>query len=173
MFANPPVVVERRTRHDLPGSRAGGMTPRTIEVLDQRGIADRFLSQGTTGQNGHYSGIFFDVSDLPTHHNYGLSLLQHRIERVLADWIAELGVPIYYGRKVTDFTQDDTGVTITVDDITLMRAAYLAGCDGGRTGTTVVVAASTREADWRQGGSRQTNTTGPLDTIDEHIGAAQ
>jgi hypothetical protein len=48
-----------------------GMTPRTIEVLDQRGIADRFLSHGATGQNGHYSGIFFDVADLPTRHNYG------------------------------------------------------------------------------------------------------
>jgi 3-(3-hydroxy-phenyl)propionate hydroxylase len=45
-------IAERRTRHDLVGSRAGGMTPRTIEVLDQRGIADRFLSQGIFHQPG-------------------------------------------------------------------------------------------------------------------------
>ncbi|MUM33865.1 FAD-dependent monooxygenase, partial [Mycolicibacterium sp. CBMA 361] len=69
-------VLERRTDRDLVGSRAGGMTPRTLEVLDQRGIVDRFLSEGITGQNTHYSGIFFDVSDLPTRHNYGLALLQ-------------------------------------------------------------------------------------------------
>jgi len=126
-------IAERRSGHDLVGSRAGGMTPRTIEVLDQRGIADRFLSQGTTGQNGHYSGIFFDVADLPTRHNYGLGLLQHRIERILADWISELGVPIHYGREVTGFAQDTGGVDVTVTAGPPMRGAYLVGCDGGRS----------------------------------------
>ena len=126
-------VVERRTGRDLVGSRAGGMTPRTIEVLDQRGIADRFLSEGTVGQSGHYAGLFFDVSDLPTRHNYGLALLQYRVETILADWVAELGVPIHYGREVTAFTQDRTGVDATVSDGTTLRAAYLVGCDGGRS----------------------------------------
>jgi 2-polyprenyl-6-methoxyphenol hydroxylase-like FAD-dependent oxidoreductase len=125
-------IAERRTRHDLVGSRAGGMTPRTIEVLDQRGIADRFLSQGTTGQNGHYAGIFFDVADLPTRHNYGLGLQQHRIEQILADWVSELGVPIHYGREVTGFTQDDAGIDIEFAGAQL-RASYLVGCDGGRS----------------------------------------
>jgi 2-polyprenyl-6-methoxyphenol hydroxylase-like FAD-dependent oxidoreductase len=126
-------IVERRTRHDLVGSRAGGMTPRTIEVLDQRGIADRFLAQGTTAQNGHYSGIFFDVADLPTRHNYGLGLQQHRIERILADWVTELGVPIHYGRNVTGFAQDASGVDVTVSGGPPLRASYLVGCDGGRS----------------------------------------
>ena len=109
------------------------MTPRTIEVLDQRGIADRFLSQGTTAQNGHYPGIFIDIADLPTRHNYGLALLQHRIERILADWIGELGVPTHYGREVTDFAQDDAGVDVAVSEGPSLRAAYLVGCDGGRS----------------------------------------
>lgn len=126
-------VVERRTGRDLVGSRAGGMTPRTIEVLDQRGIADRFLSEGTVGQSGHYSGLFFDVSDLPTRHNYGLALLQYRVETILADWVAELGVPIHYGREVTGFAQRDSGAAVSVSDGTTLRAAYLVGCDGGRS----------------------------------------
>jgi 2-polyprenyl-6-methoxyphenol hydroxylase-like FAD-dependent oxidoreductase len=127
------VTVERRRGHDLVGSRAGGMTSRTLEVLDQRGIVERFLAQGVIGQYGHYSGLFFDVSDLPTRHNYGLGLLQHRIERTLADWIVELGAPISYGHNVTGFTQDRTGVTVTVAGGPAVRARYLIGCDGGRS----------------------------------------
>ena len=127
-------IVERRDSGDeLIGSRAGGMTSRTIEVLDQRGIADRFLSQGWTGQIGHYSGISIDISDLPTRHNYGLGLPQYRIERTLADWVSELGVPIYRGREVKGFTQDDTGVDVELSDGPPIRAAYLVGCDGGRS----------------------------------------
>lgn len=126
-------VVERRADRDLVGSRAGGMTPRTIEVLDQRGIADRFLDEATIGQNGHYAGLFFDVSDLPTRHNYGLSLLQYRVETILADWITELGVVVHYGREVTGFTQDDSGVDAAVSDETTLRARYLVGCDGGHS----------------------------------------
>jgi 2-polyprenyl-6-methoxyphenol hydroxylase-like FAD-dependent oxidoreductase len=126
-------VLERRTDRDLVGSRAGGMTPRTIEALDQRGIADRFLDEGTIGQNGHYAGLFFDVSDLPTRHNYGLGLLQYRVETILADWITELGVPVHYGREVTGFTQDHSGVEAAMSDGTTLRAGYLVGCDGGRS----------------------------------------
>lgn len=126
-------VVERRTDRDLVGSRAGGMTPRTIEVLDQRGIADRFLHEGTIGQNGHYAGLFFDVSDLPTRHNYGLGLLQYRVETILADWVTELGVPVHYTREVTGFAQDDSGVDAAVSDGTTLRAGYLVGCDGGHS----------------------------------------
>lgn len=121
-------VFERRTDRDLVGSRAGGMTPRTIEVLDQRGIADRFLAQGVIGQNNHYTGLFFDVSDLPTRHNYGLALLQYRVETVLVDWIAGLSVPIRYGRDVTGFTQDDVGVDVALSDGTTLRSGYLVGC---------------------------------------------
>lgn len=127
------VTAERRSSHDLAGSRAGGMMSRTLEVLDQRGIVERFLDQGFTGQNGHFSGLFFDVSDLPTRHNYGLGLLQHRIEHTLADWITELDAPIRYRHTITGFTQDDTGVTVAMADGPPLRARYLIGCDGGRS----------------------------------------
>ncbi|OBA86870.1 MULTISPECIES: FAD-dependent monooxygenase [Mycobacteriaceae] len=126
-------VFERRTERDLVGSRAGGMTSRTLEVLDQRGIVDRFLSEGVTGQNGHYAGIFFDVSDLPTRHNYGLALLQYRIEKILADWVAEMGIVIHYGGEVAGLSQQPEFVEITLADRTSHRCAYLVGCDGGRS----------------------------------------
>jgi 3-(3-hydroxy-phenyl)propionate hydroxylase len=91
-------IVERRASQDLPGSRAGGLHSRTIEVLDQRGIADRFLSQGQVAQVQGFAMIRLDISDFPTRHNYGLGLWQNHIERILADWVDELAVPIYRGR---------------------------------------------------------------------------
>ena len=109
------------------------MTTRTIEVLDQRGIADRFLSQGQMAQVGHFSGILVDVSDFPTRHNYGLGLPQYHIERILAGWVAELDVPIYYGIEVTGIAQDDTGVDVGLSGGQSLRAEYLVGCDGGRS----------------------------------------
>ncbi len=126
-------IVERRDSQDLAGSRAGGLHARTIEVLDQRGIADRFLAQGQTAQVQGFSLIPLAISDFPTRHNYGLALWQNHIERILADWIGELAVPIYRGRDVTGFTQDDTGVDVALFDGQLLRADYLVGCDGGRS----------------------------------------
>ncbi|MCW2650772.1 MAG: hypothetical protein QOE41_2509 [Mycobacterium sp.] len=126
-------IVERRSSHDVIGSRAAGMTPRTLEVLDQRGIADRFLAQGIKGQAGHFSGIFMDVTDFPTRHNYGLGLLQYHTECILADWVTDLGVPIYSGRAVAGFAQHDTGVDVGLSDGVSLCAAYLVGCDGGRS----------------------------------------
>jgi 2-polyprenyl-6-methoxyphenol hydroxylase-like FAD-dependent oxidoreductase len=126
-------IVERRAGHDLTGSRAGGLHSRTIEVLDQRGIADRFLSQGQLAQVAGFSWIPLDISDFPTRHNYGLGLRQDRIERILADWVGELGVPIYYGREVRGFAQDDSGVDVELSDSHSLRAEYLVGCDGGRS----------------------------------------
>jgi 3-(3-hydroxy-phenyl)propionate hydroxylase len=126
-------IVERRASQDLVGSRAGGLHARTIEVLDQRGIADRFLSQGRAAQVAGFAGIQLDISDFPTRHNYGLGLWQERIERLLADWVGELGVPIHRGREVTGFAQDDTGVDVALSDGQSWRAQYLVGCDGGRS----------------------------------------
>src|SRR3712207_2073823 len=126
-------IVERRASQDLPGSRAGGLHARTIEVLDQRGTADRFLSQGTVAQVAGFAGIPLDISDFPTRHNYGLGLWQNHIERILAGWVGELAVPIYRGREVTGFAQDDTGVDVEVSDGQSLRAEYLVGCDGGRS----------------------------------------
>jgi 3-(3-hydroxy-phenyl)propionate hydroxylase len=127
------VIVERRASQDLIGSRAGGLHSRTIEVLDQRGIADRFLSQGTVAQIAGFAWFRLDISDFPTRHSYGLALWQSHIERILAGWVDELAVPIYRGREVTGFAQDDTGVDVELSDSSSLRAEYLVGCDGGRS----------------------------------------
>ena len=127
------VIVERRASQDLDGSRAGGLHSRTIEVLDQRGIGERFLSEGQTHPFVGYAGTFLDISDFPTRHNYILALWQNHIERILAGWVDELGAPILRSREVVGFTQDDTGVEIEVSDGTSHRAEYLVGCDGGRS----------------------------------------
>src|SRR4051812_41955958 len=126
-------IVERRANQDLAGSRAGGLHSRTIEVLDQRGIAERFLSQGKVMQVAGFALIPLDISDFPTRHNYGVALRQERIERILAAWVDELAVPIYRAREVTGFVQDDSGVDVELGDGGSLRANYLVGCDGGRS----------------------------------------
>jgi 3-(3-hydroxy-phenyl)propionate hydroxylase len=126
-------IVERRGSQDLVGSRAGGLHARTIEVLDQRGIADRFLSEGQVAQVAGFAWIRLDISDFPTRHPYGLALSQKHIERILAGWVRELAVPIYREREVTGFTQDDHGVDVALADGQSLRTAYLVGCDGGRS----------------------------------------
>jgi 2-polyprenyl-6-methoxyphenol hydroxylase-like FAD-dependent oxidoreductase len=126
-------IVERRDSHELIGSRAGGLHARTIEMFDQRGIADRFLSQGQIAQVAGFAGVRLDISTFPTRHPYGLGLWQKHIERILAEWISELPVTFYRARDVTGFTQDDHGVDIALSEGTSLRAQYLVGCDGGRS----------------------------------------
>jgi 2-polyprenyl-6-methoxyphenol hydroxylase-like FAD-dependent oxidoreductase len=126
-------IVERRECQDIEGLRAGGLHPRTIEVLDQRGIADRFVSAGQPIQFAPFAGTTLDISDLPSRHNYFLAIWQTHVERILADWVGELGVPIYRGREVTSFVQDNTGVDVVLSDARSLRAEYLIGCDGGRS----------------------------------------
>jgi 2-polyprenyl-6-methoxyphenol hydroxylase-like FAD-dependent oxidoreductase len=126
-------IVERRTSQDIESSRAGGLHARTIEVLDQRGIADRFLSEGQVAQVARFAGAPLDISDFPTRHNYGLALWQARIEHILADWVGELPVQVHRGRDVTGFAQDDAGVDVELSDGESLRAEYLVGCDGGRS----------------------------------------
>ena len=127
------VIVERRPNQELSGARALGIMSRTIEVFDQRGIAGRFLSAGKIAQVTGFAVTRLDISDFPTRHNYGLALRQKYIERILADWVAELGVPILYGHEVTGFVQDDGGVDVALADGEWLRAQYLVGCDGGRS----------------------------------------
>jgi 3-(3-hydroxy-phenyl)propionate hydroxylase len=126
-------VVERRPGPELAGSRAGGLHSRTIEVLDQRGIADRFLTEGKILQVAGFSGIPLDISDFPTRHNYGLALGQNRIEKIMAAWVDELGVPQYREREVTGFVQGETGVEVAISGGRSLRTQYLVGCDGGRS----------------------------------------
>jgi 3-(3-hydroxy-phenyl)propionate hydroxylase len=127
-------IVERRASQDLVGARAGGLHARTIEVFDQRGIADRFLSQGQVHRVGFsYRHAPMDISDLSSRHNYFLGLWQQHIERTLANWVHELGVRIYRGCEVIGFAQDVSGVDVALSDGTSLRAEYVAGCDGGRS----------------------------------------
>jgi 3-(3-hydroxy-phenyl)propionate hydroxylase len=129
------VIVERRASQELDSSRSGGLHSRTIEVLDQRGVADRFLAEGQAMQVQAYAGIPLDISDFPTRHNYGLALWQRDFERILGVWVTELGVPIAREREVTGFMQDDAGVDVELSDGHALRADYLVGCDGGRSVT--------------------------------------
>ena len=127
------LIVERRPSVKLESSRSRGLHSRTIEVLDQRGVVDRFLAEGKAVQVQAFAGVPMDISDFPTRHNYGMALLQSHFERILAGWIDELGVPILRERDVTGFTQDDSGVDVSLSDGTSLRAQYLVGCDGGRS----------------------------------------
>ena len=127
------VIVERRASHELDGSRGGGLHSRTIEVLDQRGIAERFLSAGQVHPALGFSQVALDITDFPTRHNYVLALWQSLFEPILAGWVGELGVPILRGREVVGFAQDDAGVDVELSDNTSLRAEYLVGCDGGRS----------------------------------------
>ena len=126
-------IVERRASQELTGSRAGGLHARTIEVLDQRGIADRFLSEGKVAQAVGFARTQLDMSDFPTRHPYSLGLWQNHIERIMAGWVSELAVTFYRTREVTGFAQDDTGVDVQLSDGQSLRAEYLVGCDGGRS----------------------------------------
>src|SRR5437868_3506862 len=126
-------IVERRASQDLAGSRAGGLHARTIEILDQRGIADRFLSEGQVAQVQGFAFNRLDISDFPTRHPYGLGLWQKHFERILAGWIDELPVTFYRARGVTGFAQDGAGVDVALTDGESLRAEYLVGCDGGRS----------------------------------------
>ena len=74
-----------------------------------------------------------DISDFPTRHNYGLALWQDRIERTWPTGLVSSMCTIYYGREVTGFAQDDTGVDVELSDGASLRAEYLVGCDGGRS----------------------------------------
>lgn len=125
-------ILERRTTQERIGPGALGLHSRTIEILDQRGVAERFISQGTKHKSVHFH-IPLDISDFPTRHNYVLGLKQNHIERILAEWVEELAVPILRGREFAGFTQDETQVDVTLADGERLRAEYLVGCDGGRS----------------------------------------
>jgi 2-polyprenyl-6-methoxyphenol hydroxylase-like FAD-dependent oxidoreductase len=126
-------IVERRESQALTGSRAGGLHPRTLEVLDQRGIVDRFISEGQKAQVGSFAGVTLSTVDIPSRHAYSLGLWQSHIERILAGWVEELPVRFYRGREVTGFDQDERGVDVELSDGESLRAEYLVGCDGGRS----------------------------------------
>jgi 3-(3-hydroxy-phenyl)propionate hydroxylase len=125
-------IVERRVNQEVDGSRAGGLHARTLEVLDQRGIVGRFLALGQVHRAVHFRKAM-DIGDFPSRHNCSLALWQRHTERLLAEWVGELGVAVHRGCEVTGFAQDDAGVDVALSDGRSLRAAYLVGCDGGRS----------------------------------------
>jgi len=127
------VIMERRSTPDLIGTRARGFHSRTIEIFDQRGIADRFLAEGRTVRAMSFADTALEVASLPTRHPYTLGLSQGHIERILRGWVEELGVPIERGLKVTGFAQDDEGVDVHLAEGDPRHTAYLVGADGGRS----------------------------------------
>jgi 3-(3-hydroxy-phenyl)propionate hydroxylase len=127
------VVLERRPTPDLVGTRARGFHSRTIELFDQRGIADRFLDQGQTFQAMSFAGTPLDVAGLPSRHPYTLGLSQGHVESILRGWVGELDVPIRFGVEVAGLSQDGSGVEVVLADGARLRADYLVGADGGRS----------------------------------------
>lgn len=125
-------IVERRVDQHVDGSRAGGLHARTIEVLDQRGVAERFLDAGTAMQTAAFALIPLDLSDLAGR-NHGLALFQSVFEPILAEWVAELGVTTLRSAEVVGFGDVDDGLAVTLGDGAVLRTRYLVGCDGGRS----------------------------------------
>ena len=127
------VVLERRESQELAGSRGGGIHARTLELLDQRGIVDRFLAEGKTMNTATFGNTPLDLSALPTRHPYTLALFQNHIERLLLQWVEELGVHVRRGVEVTGVQEDDGGVDVRLAAGGPVRARYVVGTDGGRS----------------------------------------
>ncbi|WP_443209410.1 FAD-dependent monooxygenase, partial [Rhodococcus rhodochrous] len=127
------VVLERRESQELAGSRGGGIHARTIELLDQRGIAERFLAEGRTVNTATFGGTSLDVGRLPTRHPYTLALFQNHIERLLLQWIEELGVPIRRNIEVVGVHAGEGNVRLRLASGETVQARYVVGADGGRS----------------------------------------
>ncbi|MFF2192479.1 FAD-dependent monooxygenase [Streptomyces sp. NPDC058157] len=135
-LAGVDVVVVERLPARTGESRAGGIHSRTLEVLDQRGILDRFLAEGEPQPVGHFSGLYLDFDESESRHPYPLMILQSAVERLLEERAAELGVRVRRSAAVSAVGQDADGVTVgleTADGAAELRARYLVGCDGGRS----------------------------------------
>ncbi len=115
--------------------RALGLHVRSIEVMDQRGLLDRFLALGRQYPiSGFFAGIRKPAPErLDTAHGYVLGIRQPVIDRLLAEHATELGAEIRRGCELTGVSQDEDGVTAELADGTRLRSRYLVGCDGGRS----------------------------------------
>jgi 2-polyprenyl-6-methoxyphenol hydroxylase-like FAD-dependent oxidoreductase len=129
------VVVVEKLPEPNEHARALGLHVRSIEVMDQRGLLERFLALGRQYPlSGSFAGIRKPAPDrLDTAHPYILGIPQNLTERLLAEHAIEVGAEIRRGCELTGLSQDDTGVTAELADGTRLRARYLAGCDGGHS----------------------------------------
>ncbi|GGU49369.1 FAD-dependent oxidoreductase [Streptomyces lavendofoliae] len=134
-LAGVRTVVLERLEEPTRQSRARGLHARSIEVMDQRGLLERFLPLGERfAVGGFFAGITKEWPDrLDTAHSYVLAIPQTVTERLLAEHAIGLGAEIRRGRELVGLTQDDQGVTAELADGTRLRSRYLVGCDGGRS----------------------------------------
>lgn len=129
------VVVLERDTEPSKVVRALGLHARSIELLDQRGLLDRFLALGTRYPlRGAFAGIIKPAPErMDTAHGYLLGIPQTVIERLLTEHAVEVGVRIRRGRELVGLRQDDDGVTAELADGTELRSRHLVGCDGGHS----------------------------------------
>jgi rifampicin monooxygenase len=129
------VVVLEKDAEPTKVLRSLGLHVRSIEVMDQRGLLDRFLAYGQKYPvGGFFAGIAKPSPDrLDTAHPYILGIPQPTTERLLTEHATELGVEIRRGCELVGLSQDDHGVTAELADGTQLRSRYLVGCDGGRS----------------------------------------
>ena len=114
--------------------RALGLHARSIEVMDQRGLLERFLALGKKYPVISFAGIPKPPPDrLDTAHPYVLGIPQPTIDRLLTEHAIEVGVEIRRGCELVGLSQDEDGVTVELADGTELRSRYLVGCDGGRS----------------------------------------
>ncbi|MEU2176909.1 rifampin monooxygenase [Nocardia sp. NPDC019219] len=116
-------------------SRGQGLHVRSVEIMDQRGLLDRFLAVSEKFQvGGLFGGIIKPWPErLDTAHAYGLATPQPVTERLLDERARELGAEIRRGCEVVGLSQDEDGVTVELADGAHLRSRYLVGCDGGRS----------------------------------------
>ncbi|KQR54933.1 FAD-dependent oxidoreductase [Leifsonia sp. Leaf336] len=129
------VLVLERDERPSPLARSLGLHARSIEILDQRGLLDRFLELGTRyPQVGTFAGIAAPHPvDLDSAHAYILGIPQTITDRLLEEHAVELGAQLRRGAEVAGFEQDDDGVSVDLVDGTRLRSRWLVGCDGGRS----------------------------------------
>jgi 2-polyprenyl-6-methoxyphenol hydroxylase-like FAD-dependent oxidoreductase len=129
------VVVLEKLTEPTKETRGRGLHVRSVEMMDQRGLLDRFLAISEKFQvGGFFGGIHKPWPDrLDTAHPYGLSTLQPATERLLKEHALEVGTEIRPGCEVVGLSQDEDGVTVELADGTQLRSRYLVGCDGGRS----------------------------------------
>ena len=129
------VLVLEKEAEPTTHVRALGLYVRSIEVMDQRGLLERFLAHGKQYPlGGHFAGIDKPRPDrMDTAHAYVLGIPQPATERLLTEHAVELGAEIRRGGELVGLSQDEDGVTAELADGTRLRSRYLVGCDGGRS----------------------------------------
>jgi len=128
------------------GSRGKGLQPRTLEVFEQMGVADRILAVGgpypparTYAADGTFAETLFDERRPPNPAEpYGqiAMLPQFLTEGVLRDRLMELGHAVEFGAEIVRIQQTTGEVKAhirTHKGTHTVKARYLVGADGGKS----------------------------------------